>query len=349
MFSIDQDDLTHIAQETQSVWRELDAARIFITGGTGFFGMWLLESLFYAKAHTGMRTEVTVLSRNPAAFLQKFPHLRAMPGLTWLQGEVHDFAFPEGAFTHVIHAATPASADLNQNQPLLMLDTITQGTRRVLDFAVQAGVQTFLLTSSGAIYGTQPPDLSHMDECHLGMMDPLQTASAYGIGKWVAEHLANSYAQNHKFAVKIARCFAFVGPYLPLETHFAIGNFIHHTLQQQPIHLHGDGTPYRSYLYAADLMIWLWRILCEGKSGRAYNVGSEEAIPLADLAALVARQVQPNLSVVIAKTPDPQVLPSRYVPSTQRAQQELALKQWIGLEDGIQKTLNWWQACKNKK
>lgn len=348
MFSIHKEDLTHITQEAQFVWRELDAARIFITGGTGFFGIWLLESLFYAKAHTGMHTEVTVLSRDPDAFLQKFPHLQAMSGLTWQQGEVQDFVFPKGAFTHVIHAATPASADLNQNQPLFMLDTITKGTRRVLDFAVQASVHTLLLTSSGAIYGTQPPTLSHMSEDYLGMMDPFQPSAAYGMGKWMAEYMANTYAQHYGFSVKIARCFAFVGPYLPLETHFAMGNFIHNALQQQSIHLHGDGTPYRSYLYAADLMIWLWRILCEGKRGCAYNVGSEEAFPLADVAALVAQQVQPNVSVVVAKKPDPQVLPPRYVPSTQRAQQELALKQWIGLEEGIQRTLKWWQSCKNK-
>lgn len=348
MFSVQDADLNHITQNTQHVWRGLDGARVFITGGTGFFGMWLLESLWHAALHTGIQIEVTVLSRDPERFLQRASHLRAMPNLMWLRGEVHDFPFPHGQFTHVIHAATPASADINQNQPLLMLDTITQGTRRVLDFAVQAGVQTLLLTSSGAIYGTQPPDMSHLSETYMGRMDPLQPAAAYGIGKCMAEHLVNTYAQTYGFKASIARCFAFVGPYLPLNTHFAIGNFIHNALHYEPIHLHGDGTPYRSYLYAADLMIWLWQILSAGQSGRAYNVGSEEAIQLVDLAALVAKYVQPHLAVTVAKTPDPQVLPARYVPATQRAQQELALKQWISLEEGIQRTLNWWQSCKNK-
>ena len=348
MFSLHSDDLSHIAQQGKSAWQELDSARIFITGGTGFFGIWLLESLFFAKTHLNLRTEVVVLSRDPLRFLQKFPYLNNMTGLSWIQGEVQDFSFPEGAFTHVIHAATPASAALNQNEPLLMLDTIVQGTRRVLDFTVQAGVKKFLLTSSGAIYGTQPPSLSHVNEHYLGMADPLQTGAAYAGGKWMAEHLSNTYAQHYGFATKIARCFAFVGPYLPLDTHFAIGNFMQNVLQQEPIHLHGDGTPYRSYLYAADLMIWLWKILCDGQNGRAYNVGSEEAINLADLADLMSRQIQPQVPVVIEKTPDLNKLPALYIPSTQRAQQELALKQWINLEDGIQRTLNWWKSCKNK-
>lgn len=348
MFSLGTDDLDHIAQRAPSAWQELDSARILITGGTGFFGIWLLESLFFVKTQLNLHTEVVVLSRDPEAFLKKFPYLRNMPGLTWIQGEVQDFVFPDGAFTHVIHAATQASAALNQNQPLLMLDTIIQGTRRVLDFAVHAGVQKFLLTSSGAVYGTQPPDLSHVEESHLGMADPLQPTAAYGGGKWIAEHLANTYAQHYGFDTKIARCFAFVGPYLPLDTHFAIGNFMQNALTQEPIHLHGDGTPYRSYLYAADLMIWLWRILCDGENGRAYNVGSEQAINLADLATLMSQQVSPQLPVVIAKIPDPDRLPARYIPSTQRAQSELALQQWIGLEEGIQRTLNWWKSCKNK-
>jgi dTDP-glucose 4,6-dehydratase len=119
-------------------------------------------------------------------------------------------------------------------------------------------------------------------------------------------------------------------------------------LQQAPICLHGDGTPYRSYLYAADLMIWLWTLLCHGQSGRAYNVGSEQAINLEDLANLMARQVDPQVPVVIATQPNPKQLPTRYIPSTQRAQQELGLRQKIDLVDGIQRTLNWLKLCTNK-
>jgi len=338
---VEDRDLASIWQHAASCINELDSARVFITGGTGFFGCWLLESLRYAKSELGFRTEVVVLTRDPGAFMKKVPHLAQMPGLQLLAGDTALFTFPTGEFTHVIHAATDASAKLNLEQPLTMLNTITEGTRHVLNFAIHAKVKKFLFTSSGAVYGLQPSALTHVDETYLGAPDSLVASSAYSLGKRMAEHLCVLYAREHGLDVKIARCFAFVGPYLPLTTHFAIGNFIHSAMQQSPIHILGDGSPYRSYLYAADLVVWLWTILCQGETGRAYNVGSEEAINIADLAQLVAQSAQISVPVVLEKQPAPTLLPLRYVPRTQRAQDELQLKQSISLVDAIERTLSW--------
>lgn len=338
---IEETDLAHIWKHAAQCIPELNSARLFITGGTGFFGCWLLESLCYAKAHFGLQTELIVLTRDPQAFLKKMPHLASMPGLQLLAGDVTTFTYPSGEFTHVIHAATQASATLNEEQPLIMLDTITEGTQHTLEFAAQAKVQKFLLTSSGAVYGVQSPTVSHVNETCSNAPDPLQSTSAYGLGKRMAEHLCAVYAKQYGFEVKIARCFAFVGPYLPLTSHFAIGNFINNARQQNPIQILGDGSPYRSYLYAADLVVWLWTILCQGESGRAYNVGSEEAINMSDLATLIAQTASMKIPVVIAKKADPSALPARYIPQTRRAQNELNVRQHISLEDSIQRTLRW--------
>lgn len=341
MLSVPEDDVKHIWEKANDCLLALADSRIFITGGTGFFGRWLLESLAFAVTHLGLNTEVLVLTRNPDNFLESAPGLKNAGWLHWQQGDVRDFTFPAGEFTHVLHAATEASASLNRDNPVLMLDTITEGTRRVLDMAKQANVKHFLFVSSGAVYGKQPADCTHVEESYRGGADPLQPSSAYAIGKLYAEHLCMLYAKQYQLPVKIARCFAFVGPHLPLTTHFAIGNFIANVLAKEPIRILGDGSPCRSYLYAADLVAWLWTILCFGQNDRAYNVGSEESVSIAELAKVVSEQITPSLEMTVAKQRNPQEALERYVPSTKRAREELKLETWVSLSEAIQRTIVW--------
>ncbi len=334
-------DLDHVLLHTAGLWDDLRGQRLFITGGTGFFGCWLLESFLWANRRLQLGAEAVVLTRNPEAFAEKAPHLARDPSITLRAGDVCSFAFPEGAFLHVLHCATEASAALNRDNPLGMIETVTEGTRRALEFARLCGAKRFLLASSGAVYGTQPPGLSHVSEDYPGAPDCGRASAAYGEGKRLAELLGAVYAEKHGLEVVVARGFAFVGPYLPLDTHFAVGNFLRDGLAGGPIEVGGDGTPFRSYLYAADLAIWLWTILLRGTPGRAYNVGSEDAISIKDLAYQVAAQFAPQPRVDIVQTASPIHIPNRYVPSTQRAREELGLQAWVNLDEALRRTAVW--------
>lgn len=338
-------DLEHVLAETRPLWEEWRGKRFFLTGGTGFFGAWLLHSFHFANERLGLGAQAVVLSRDPEAFARKMPELAASPAIRFLRGDVLTLPEPDQSFDFCIHAATPADAKMMEHEPLLMLDTIVTGTRKVLDFAAKAGVKKFLLTSSGAVYGRQPLTVSHVDEDYPGAPDLFQTKSSYGEGKRMAEHVAFLHARQSGMEAKVARCFAFVGPYLPIDGHYAVGNFIRDGLRGGPIRVGGDGTPLRSYLYAADLAVWLWTLLGRGRAGCAYNVGSEESLSIREIAEKTAACFgSAALPVEIASpvvSPESARAPERYVPSTRRVREELGLKQSIPFEQALARTVAW--------
>jgi dTDP-glucose 4,6-dehydratase len=336
-------DLNSIFRETESLWEEMRNQRIFLTGGTGFFGCWLLESFAYINRVLDLNAEATVLTRNPAAFAAKCPHLAANSAITLLPGDVRTFDFPEGEFSFVIHAATEASARQAADEPLEMLTTILAGTERTLKFAASHGTRKLLLTSSGAVYGPQPSDIVHLGEDYRGGPDPLDPSSVYAEGKRVSEQMCALYAKHTTMEIKIARCFAFVGPHLPLGAHFAIGNFIGDVLAGRPIHIGGDGTPRRSYLYASDLAIWLWTMLFRAPSLFPVNVGSSESVSISELANTVAATLNPDTRIHVLGQPIPGAAPMRYVPSVDRANQLLGLKPTVVLEEAIRRTAAWYR------
>jgi nucleoside-diphosphate-sugar epimerase len=141
--------------------------------------------------------------------------------------------------------------------------------------------------------------------------------------------------------VTIARCYAFVGPYLNLDIHFAIGNFIRDGILKQPIIVQSDGTPLRSYLFGTDLAVWLWMILLRGKAGCAYNVGSDQAISIVELATLVSQCFSPSPEVQVLQKAKRDQPCARYIPDIKLAKKELGLQVYTNLKDSIENTIAW--------
>jgi dTDP-glucose 4,6-dehydratase len=343
-------DLQHIIAHTEGLWGELRRQSVFVTGGTGFVGRWMLESLLYANDLLGLQARVVVLSRRPDAFAALTPHLAGHPAVTLLEGNVRTFDCPEGEYSHVLHLATESGPSLQPDPGASSFATSVAGTERVLAFARSHGSKKLLFTSSGAVYGKQPDDCERLREDRPGGLFSDDAKAGYSLGKRAAEVLCCNAANESGLQAKIARCFTFVGPYMDFEGVYAIGNFIRDSVCRDRLTVTGDGTPLRSYLYAADMAVWLWTILFAGDKATPYNVGSPDAISIADLARLVARAVGGGKGVTIAESPPPHPTSrDRYIPDTSRASASLGLRVEIGLEDAVQRTARWYRAsCRDQ-
>jgi nucleoside-diphosphate-sugar epimerase len=333
-------DLDHVLQHAEPAWRALRGARLFVTGGTGFFGTWLLESIAAANAALDARITATVLSRSPGQFRARAPHLGGDAAFDWIAGDVRDFAFPRGSWSHAIHAAAPTVVAPGPESGRDLSDTIVRGTRRALDFAAERGANEFLFVSSGAVYGRQPSEVTHLaEDAPPASVQGSEIAVAYAEGKRAAEALCAA-AAGRGLRPRIARGFAFVGPHLPLDAHLAAGNFLRDALRGGPVAVNGDGTPCRSYLHASDLVVWLVSILAKGEPLRPYNVGSDEIVTIDELAGRIAR-LPPRALPVRIQLERSGAAPERYVPSIDRARHELGLDVQIGLDGALRRTWEW--------
>lgn len=320
------DDL--VAQDLTRVLKEVDVAElshshILASGCTGFVGYWLLMAIRELN-QSGADIRVTATTRDPAGFLLRHPIFADLSWLRLLKTDVRYFEPAEVDYDFCIHAATETRPQQLKHEQTV-LEAAIEGTHR---FGVQAGlssIRAMLVISSGAVYGrgTTPVKPGSLD---LG----------YAQAKLLMEQLAAYDANHHGYRLTVARCFAFIGHQLP--PHLAISQFIDAALFEEHIELTGDGSPVRSYLYAADMAVWLLAALVKGQHGVAYDVGSSQGKSLGAHARIVRDVLSPGKKVIIA---DESVAneSSRqvYLPDISLSQQDLGVAIWTPEEDAIRR------------
>lgn len=340
----DLEAIGHAIAPYMESWRN---KHILLTGATGFLGRWMVESFHHVNQ--AMRLNATLVGiAGPGEDLTEGPsvaRLRAMRDVLLLNADIRRLRQDlgeraSGPFDAMVHAAIQVDASTYAAAPLPTLETGILGSWELLELARTTGASRVLLVSSGGVYGTQPAALARIPESHPTTLDPVDPASAYGESKRAAELLGACYWRQHGLPVVIARPFSFVGSNLPLDRHFAIGNFIGDALAGRPIVITGDGRPVRSYMYAADLVIALWGLLAKGVPGTAYNIGSEEPVSIAEVAALVAKLAGGGATVEVRGTPGAGDAP-RYVPDTSRLRAALGDLPQVDLQTAIMRTIAW--------
>lgn len=310
---------------------------LLVIGGTGFFGKSILDSFKRGLLDDWGIDRVIAMSRNTDQLRHEAPML-IDDRVELLNADIRNADWLPSA-EYVVHAAASTDVSNYIHRPEVERQNIEEGISNYCRLAPKYHSSSKIVyISSGAVYGIQPAGIETIDENYeAGDLSILPVGKReYAIAKRNAENAFMALGDIN-LEVSIARCFAFVGPWLPRKQNFAIGNFIEDGLRGRPIAVKANYPVYRSYMHADDLVKWLMTIAENAdKKCEAYNVGSDVAVSIEELARLVAIQFGAEASVQIVN----QEKIDRYVPDITKATRKLGLKINIGLLESIRNTIN---------
>ena len=226
--------------------------RIIITGGAGFLGSHLCDSLI----HSG--NEVVCIDNLLTGRLENIAHLRNNPEFQFIEADVCDYRYTDGPVDAVLHFASPASPKDYFVYPIHTLKVGSFGTHCALELAKQEGAR-FLLASTSEVYGD--PLISPQSEAYWGNVNPVSPRGVYDEAKRFAEAMVMAYHRYHGLDTRIARIFNTYGPRMRKDDGRAISNFIVQTLEGDPITIYGDGTQTRSFCYVDDMIRGIKKLL----------------------------------------------------------------------------------------
>lgn len=309
---------------------KFDGKKIFITGGTGFFGKSILDYLIINQI---IPQKITILTRNITKFITQYPELTSQNWLDFKECDVRELTWNNQQYDYFIHAATSV---VNQDRADILFDEIVYGTRSALEFAKLADVACFINISSGAVYETNLQKVGLTENSPL--LNNMQSErNTYGLAKIAAEHLAYIYSQQTKMKVITLRCFCFAGKYLDTG-HFAIGEFVKKALNGINIEVKAGGGIYRSYMSTNDLVLQILQLLILTETVNSkyevYNIGSDKSISLPDLAQMVVEIVGGETVVTTPNLTSKQI--DYYVPNVDKINKLLNHYDYLGLENMVQ-------------
>jgi dTDP-glucose 4,6-dehydratase len=311
---------------------------LLVIGGSGFFGKSILSAYQKGLLEPWGISKLFVMARN-ASQLKKSQSKLLAGAVSLIDSDITICdELPYSDF--VIHAASSTDARNYSNNPEMEKNNIIAGANNYIRLAKKFHRKSKIVyCSSGAIYGQTSPDIHFISES-LYKNTSINSASnklIYASAKQNSEHFFQLLGLSD-MSVSIARCFAFVGPFLPRNQHFAIGNFIEDVVNQRPIEIKATHKVYRSYMYADELVIWLMTIAASANSScPVFNVGSGEAVELHELAKRIACTF--NLPVKSSQIIDSEHV-DRYIPDVSKAEKELGLKIKIDLDAAIKLTIS---------
>ena len=340
-----EEDLGEIWDRIGKSLLAISVKTLLLTGSTGSFGIWLLNLISYVKTFGIEAKKIYIVSRNPSNFISNNREVCGNLPIFWIQGDIRNFEFPRDEVDICIHGATTSAKETFLGvSNLEKYSTVVNGTQRILKCVEKLNVKRFLYLSSGAVFGGNlDPQRRNLEEVYVPIVDHLNSVYTLGHAKRCAETLCFlAREQNPGSVINIARLFTFIGPHIPLDLHYAIGNFLSSAKARLPIRLTSNGLAIRSFMYMSDATAWIVKSLfLDENEAYALHIGSEKEFSILEVAHLIESRYGSEviLSGALSATASP--APNYYVPSTKRTRQLLELEEWTTLENSINKTLRW--------
>jgi dTDP-glucose 4,6-dehydratase len=315
---------------------------IYITGGTGFLGTWLLEFICALNDEHNFNIRASISCRSTEHFSRSCPHLFKRKEFSFNGTDVKNISELPKDVTHIIHAAAFTNRNQFASYPTHVLENNINATIRILRLSQQLNdLRGILHVSSGLVYGRYKLDTGSIKEdTSGGLMPSFDSNSIYSESKRASESIAAAFLSEAKLPIAVARPFAFVGPYQSLDLPWAVTDFIRDAFKGGPVKIMGDGSTIRSIMYASDFANWILHMTAYAQPRSVYNVGSSHPVDLLSLATLIGSHFTPQPRIVTSAGNAVQN-PDKLVPSVEKAERELGLKITVDLENAIARSIEW--------
>lgn len=331
---------------SSSALEKLRGKKVLIAGATGMLAAYIVDVLLTYNDRLKNRTDrihVTGMARNTDSIVRRFASRMNREDLNFIIQDVVEPLTTSEVFNYIIHAASNASPKFYKTDPVGTLMANIEGTRNLLSYAQNNGVESFLLFSSGEIYGSPLTGGDYIfKEDSLGVLNPIEPRSCYAEGKRAAEAMCVAWFSQYGIPVKIVRPFHVYGPGMKLDDGRVFADFVSDILNKRDIIVRSDGLARRAFCYISDATDAFLRILMFGENGVPYNVGNPEAeISVGELASILVN-IYPELSLKVRYDyPKENYMPSdtvAVVPDIQRMKQ-MGWQPVVDVKTGFKKTI----------
>ncbi|AOO65983.1 NAD-dependent epimerase/dehydratase family protein [Sulfurospirillum halorespirans] len=329
MFTLTEKDISNL--------EKLKNKEILITGGSGFIGTWLTQLLIFLNDTYNFNITLYLIARHITSNLEVLVNNRK--DIIFIKNDIRNVREFSKDIAYIIHAASSPDNRIYMSNPIESMNIITDGTKNSMENALLLEkLEKIVHLGSGQVYGSL--DSHNITENDFGKLNCNSISTIYPEAKRYAETLTNAYRSLYKLPIVQVRPFSFIGPYMSLNKPWAVNSFIRDALKTKNIRILGNGKPVRSYMYPTDMALWILNMLIHGKSGAAYNLGSDMGISLEEVAVKIKNIIGSSLSIEILNMNDHC---SEFVPNINYVKQDLGLEIRVDIDDALNKSIKWFE------